>query len=1268
MSNDTGGGSRRRPTRSYYQRWGRFFAGCGLALSLAGCAVSEVKQAEGLTPEDARRRALESRDPNLLASWMLTELLAPEGRPARVAEARKRMDDAGAEGMWPALARALHDAGHGRLDQAPAHFLEVAQYARHSEQPEAPLLAWYATTRAIALRSNAAHLFEESKAWLHAAITQPKRLGWRARTELVHWLLRESYAAADRDLDALARRELGCLDNVRMAGPFGNGVPADQVLAFAPEKDSHWPLEWDADPIAGQRPKQLDVEQEGCSVNAVDNPDQGIFYAQTDIVIDRPTQAILSVEHALMVQVNGALVLDRSVTEWGSWTKAGVALNFAPGIHRIQAKLPKANTAFRLMNLDGTPLGAKTMLEPARLPSIMAPERAGEANVLRQFVTRNGVRGPASASLSFVAAALSSHDSEPEAAALLLEPLVREPERAAGLSLALAADIVARDPIFNEEQTEDLVRELHVQALNRDPSLWQSELHRVSALAKSKGLVAAVDELKLLSRRFPAVPAFLETLARVYGELGWKPEYRQTVLLRAQRFPDDGDGLFAAAQVYDESGETEKAAQLYERVRQLDPDTEVFVGRALERKDYVGAIEELRRLQKRRPQHQAFAERIEDLQRRHSADFDVFATLRSVVEKNPSSGRARLALADAKYARGDEKSLEQALVEAVRDGAAIGPLKEALDLVEGMTELERFRLDSQQVIGDYEASGVEMPGTAARVLDYMTVWVRSDGSSRMLEHEIVRIQSGEAIAQFAEQNLGDGIVLKARVIKRDGRVLEPELVPGKPTITFPHVEIGDYIETERLFGTFTHAEGTAYDGPQWFFREQNVAYARSEFIFIAPKDRAVVFTRRGGAPEPAVHDEGYFRVYRFRVDESPAAPNEPFSVPPNEYLPNVHVGWGIDLERRLLVLNKRAFPTTPIDPRLVRIAKRILDPVAEQPELARAKVLYRWVMDNVQDGEEEDGRRVVVGKRGNRWRALEELCRSAGIPTRWVIARNALFPDPQGPVEKAIQFSENLLRVGSGPHAWVQMNERFLPFGYLPAAVRKMPAYMLTEGGPEAMTVPSGEIDDHLTYRGVFELAADGSARVKYSQIYGGRYGAAIRQGLAEVGEARARDVVETQLLARNLPGAILQKYSIEALDTRDEPLEVNIQAEISRFARKQGKELRLAPPFAPRLSQFATLATRQTPLLMRADQDWRVQVRVALPPGARVEGLQPRQVEFGAFKVMVSDRVEGDVLVFERTVHTPAGRIPPENYAGFVRFTRDADNALTSELRVVLP
>src|SRR5690606_13396969 len=201
-------------------------------------------------------------------------------------------------------------------------------------------------------------------------------------------------------------------------------------------------------------------------------------------------------------------------------------------------------------------------------------------------------------------------------------------------------------------------------------------------------------------------------------------------LLRAERFPDDVDGLFAAAQAHEEAGQTELADQLYQRVRQLDPDTEVFVGRAIERQDYAAAIDELERLQRRRPQRKELAERIEELHRRSGGKYDVFALLRSAIEQDPTSGRARLALADAKYAAGDAKSLESALVEAVRDGAATGPLKQALDLVEGMTELERFRLDTQQVINDYEASGLQMSGTAARILDYMTVWVRSDGSSR----------------------------------------------------------------------------------------------------------------------------------------------------------------------------------------------------------------------------------------------------------------------------------------------------------------------------------------------------------------------------------------------------------------------------------------------------------------------------------------------------------------------------------------------------------
>ncbi len=770
----------------------------------------------------------------------------------------------------------------------------------------------------------------------------------------------------------------------------------------------------------------------------------------------------------------------------------------------------------------------------------------------------------------YLAATLAHWGGEPEVATLLLEPLVKEPTKSSGVALALAADVVLRDPVFNAEQTQDLARELHTLALKRDPSLWYSELNRVSLLAKSKGLETSVTELKQLAEKFPEVPAFLDALGRVYGELGWQAEHRQTVLARAERFPDDIDGLFAAAVAYEESGDQVQADKLFQRIRELDPDTEVFVGRAIERRDYPSAIAELRRLRARHPHRKELLDRVEDLLRRSGQPYDAITLLKQAIEKDPTSGRARLELADALLAKGDPKSLERALVEAVQGGANTGPLKNALDLVEGMTELERFRLDTHKVIADFEASGQHLEGTAARVLDYMTTWVRSDGSSRMLEHEIVKIQSAEAITQFAEQNVGEGVILKARVIKQDGRVLEPALVQGKPTITFPHVEIGDYVETERLFGTFTRSSGLAYEGPNWFFREQNVAYARSEFIFIAPRDRVVQFTYRGNAPQPTVHDEGYFRVYHFRVDQSPAAPNEPYSVPINEYLPNVHVTWGLNLERRLNVLQKRTVETTPIDPRIVRIATRIVQDLPKT-ESARAKALYHWVMDNVRPAEEEDGRRAVVGKRGNRWRAFSELCRSIGIETHWAIAKNSLFPVPQGEAEAAAQYAENLLRVGSDNVVWVQLNEQFAPFGYVPAQVRGMPAYVLGGDKPTKVTMPATGEPDSISFEGHVKLSANGSAIVDFNQIFAGRYGAALRQGLTEVGEGRIEDVVESQILAKNIKGAMLREHEVKDLDNRDVPMTIRMEAEVSRFALREGQELVFEPPFAPRLSQFAT-------------------------------------------------------------------------------------------------
>ena len=269
-----------------------------------------------------------------------------------------------------------------------------------------------------------------------------------------------------------------------------------------------------------------------------------------------------------------------------------------------------------------------------------------------------------------------------------------------------------------------------------------------------------------------------------------------------------------------------------------------------------------------------------------------------------------------------------------------------MELLDGMTELTPYRIDGRKVIAEFEAAQPDMPGTAARVLDYSTIWIHADGSARMLEHEILYIQEREGIQEQAEQR-PRGLLLKIRTIKRDGRVLEPEIVPNKETITMPHLEIGDYIETETITTLRGDGQGgQRFEGPRWFFREEKIPYFRSEFITISPKNRPLDIETGGTVPRPEVSESGALVMRRWRVDKSPALPEEMASAPIQEFLPNVRIGWGSNLQDTVARMVDAAADETPRDPRLSRVAAAIIRgemPVSAAPNSpisAREKICH----------------------------------------------------------------------------------------------------------------------------------------------------------------------------------------------------------------------------------------------------------------------------------------------------------------------------------------
>lgn len=1238
------------------------------ALALCGalaCGPATSGDAKAPTVAELRKRA--EGDAKQTSAWFAAELLSPDGSPERAARARQELDRLKATDLVAELARGLDDFSHGRLKQAPEAMLRAVQAARESDDPRAELLGWYAAKQAIGFRSNDPQLWKRWKPFVQKALRDPGRLGFRTRAELADWALSEAYADGEKDLAGLAARLHGCVKDVRLAGPFGRNAAADLLRSFPAEAPGPWPARFPLDAGQGEPPRLLPSERTGCTIDAEEPMPGGVYYAETFVTVSQPTEVLIWSSRALRVWVDDVKVLEHDVRDWGTWTDVAAGVTLSAGRHRVLVQVTAPSAQIRLLSSDGTPLQVVTDTDGARPYVMAAPERR-EVNSLRRYITKDGVRDAKDDLLRFVVANMAGEDGGADVASVAIEPLVADPGRATGIALAAAARFSDSDPIYDNSQRRDLVRQLNERAAKRDPGLWSARLALGLWEAEKSGLPEGARVLKQLAKEFPQVPAILASLTRLYNELGWHAAYSESARELAKRFADDADALEVAIPVLEAAGEQAMADKLAARAKELNPDTEIVLARALLRRDYPQALAELKRIGARHPERKDIAERIYDVMVRAGNEQETWNKLEAAIKQNPKNAQARLALADAGLASGKGDALVQALVAAVESGTETEALEEALDLVEGATELEPYRHDAHAIIAAYEKSGVKLPGTAARVLDYSAVWVHSDGSSRMLEHEIVQVQSAEAITQQAEQELRRGLWLHLRVIKKSGQIYEPELVEGKPTATLPHLEIGDYVETERIESNQGDGErGMRYFGPRWFFREENIAYARSEFVVLSPKDRPLQIESKNNVPPPEVKETGSLIVRRWRVDQSPAAPVEPFGAPISEFLPSVQIGWGADLKSALRSMSDGVTDLTPKDPRIVRIAQRIVAPAVKPAE--RAKKLYRWVVGNVQEGEEDDGRRAVVGKNGNLWRAYITLCSALDIPVDYAAAQNRLALPPTGPFSEQTLFTQPLIRVGGKQGTWLTLGSKYAPFGYVPAEARGMPAYLLSSGTPELTQTPKeGTIDD-MAYEGTVKLQATGAADVQLTLSFTGKYATGLRNALSQLPEDQLRDVLESRLLGRELRGIQLSQYRVDHFDDLDSPLRIHVQGHVQSFAERAAGGLVVSPPFGARLSQLAVLPTRQTPLLIVDATHQRIKLTLDLPAGAKIEHLAPaRSVKDGERQVTVRDAQQGNQLVLDREIELPAGRVQPSAYSKFQEFARQADEALFHSVRVRLP
>jgi tetratricopeptide (TPR) repeat protein len=1222
-----------------------------------------------------RAIARTTADGEVVGRWALSEMFAPGGTAPEAAAARARLDAVPSGGMWASLARAIFDDEHGEPRLAADGYVAALNACVLSQETDAPLVAWFSVRHLVSLRAAVTNLFADHRHAIEGVLAHPGHLGWRAVADLEDWRAAELYDIAEKTGDAYDKevsKRMGCAQAVRLAGPFGHGAEGDAGNAYPPESAAPWPVAWAPDPMRGSVPHVLAVTQKRCLAVADEQVEDGVFYVETFFTSSADQEIVVAVQGAVKVWIDQTPVLSRSAEQWGSWQRFGAHVLVPQGRHRVLARTLTPASSVRLLNPDGTAADLRSDDDPLPGFSVEPPSVLADLNPIDPFVqaVASGVRPSAVPAASVALAAYAAHvDAMDDVASALIDPLA-QPADAAPVGLLFASMFATGDAAWPEDARAPRARALRDRAIERDPRLWRANLAAILDGAPQRGLSDAVEPLRRLAEAVALEPEVTEQLAQLFLRLGWRGEQMHALADLAAHFPDDVGALRAYLDVLDEEGPASEADRVAARIRKLDPDAEVDLDRALARHDYAGAIRELKRLETRRSDRKDIATRIADVLARSGDPSAAAGQLEKALEKRPRDEQARFRLADREYAKGDVSALRRALAAALQAKANSDDLRAAIDLIEGTTDLEPFRQDGLAVVREFqawEASGRHMDGTAARVLDYSAIWAHDDGSSEMLEHEIQKIQSQEAIHAESETDPPSGLVLHLRVIKPDGRILEPEPVAGKPTLTMPHLEVGDFLEVEHITSQAGDgAHGRQYIGPHWFFREADKGYWRSEFVMITPAARPLEIEAHGLVPAPSIRPMGAFVERRWRVELSPPAEIEPESPPITEFLPSVRVGWGVSLETTLARIVDLAAEVTPLDPRLRAVALDVVKDTLPSATEERARRLYRWTLDHVQDGKEADGRRVVTGRSGSRQAAFRYLLRLVGIDSELALVKNRLATPPLGKMSEVEQYDGLVMRVATDRGVrWMTVRDKFAPFGYVPAEWRDQSAVRLVPGMPRDTVDAPGAVD-RVVYEGRADLREDGSALMDLTLTFDGNRAIAWRTAVDQIPQAKLYDFVERQLLASSFDGAHVRELSTESGDSLDKPLIMHARVEVPQLAKPVHGGLSIRPPFAPGLFQLAALPVRRTPLLRRASWREEVRVRVDLPQSMRPPAqLSSGHLRDGDASVVVKDTSSGRAIDFDRVIDLPSGRVEPgDQYSAWQSFLQQAD---ALELRDIL-
>ncbi len=1071
------------------------------------------------------------------------------------------------------------------------------------------------------------------------------------------------------------RAKDGDLAHWRVAGPYGRTAGACFETAYPPERGAE--ADWRAYP--GPSPiipfRYL-------------RPLRGAAYARCQVKADADVDAFLWITSTGPVRVwwNGGVLPD--IDRLRAWLPKTltVPLHLTAGWNAVVVKSIPTEEGFRVRILDahGEPLRLVEEegdeVHPCGAPAGGAAWSPWGALVGYEASARSGSEdGWAAAMRSF----LLSEEGVPDRALAAGLASVAALSKSAPLACLLGEMYDSADHL-PESERKNRAKDWYEKALSLDPAF-----------------VPALEDLSLYYKRDHQSEKSLATLRRA-----------------AEINPKHFAGPYVSAGILRDEGWASEARHAFEELERRAPgnvaSAEGLAGEAVALGSYAEALAAFEKLGTR----SASARRQRAALLRATGRLDeALAATQAELTRDPTdpAGLAvvagllaeagRLGEAAEAYRRAwalapGDPSLPRRMAElAVREGKdeeAAALLAKAL-AVEPSDEASRALLDeltgeSEDVPEAYRVNvGAAIhtaPAAVGAPVDHLfrqlVVRLRADGSATVWTHDVVRLNTAEAIDAYGEVPML-GTILAARNVLPDGRSLVPSQIGEKGTLTLPGLVIGSVVDTAFRREMAPDEGGLAL---AFFFHDQerNGPVARVRFAVEWPDQQAGLASQQAGLARsmPIEIRERHFDAHRevagsdapapkgfkARVWEAAGLPmleRQSKSPPDEDLLP-----WVLVAERRTWAdvvegLRETLSGRTRLTEEIARVAAEQAKGRATDREKAEAAYRFAqtWIKDTSGNG---DAQEILSTRSGPVLFLASAILDAMGVRHEWVAVRprEDLVGDAVWDVPRSDVFSSGrvttLLRVPLADGAlWLSGDARLLAPGQLSEMSQGGVGLVLDPAQPRFVTVPTAP-PEAMGNAVAIEAAldADGTLAGKTRFELRGVAAAAYKDRLLGV-EAPQRKMIFQTLLANFFLGFQLEEMTLPELETPGTPLVVDTTFRTPSFARTQNGKMEAPGPYplSHLRKSFCRERDRTVPLRLAAWQVTRTDAAIRIPDGWRVTKLPDDALLQGSIgRLSITWRREGNVVRVRHELEMGPQVLAPARYGELVRFCTDADAA----------